>query len=56
MIFRSFDDQLTALDADSKKIGTPRRLIWTSLCWSTDSRRVVEHGITIDVAYSIFSH
>src|SRR6202789_2381521 len=49
-----FDDQLTALDADSKKVGTRGgELDFALLVDGLAAER--EQGITIDVAYRFFS-
>jgi bifunctional enzyme CysN/CysC len=49
-----FEDQLTALEADSKKVGKPRgELDFALLLDGLSAER--EQGITIDVAYRFFS-
>jgi bifunctional enzyme CysN/CysC len=49
-----FDDQLTALEADSKRVGTrPGALDYALLLDGLSAER--EQGITIDVAYRFFS-
>jgi bifunctional enzyme CysN/CysC len=44
-----FEDQLSAFERDSKRVGTAARS-WTSPCWLTACRRA-RQGITIDVAH-----
>ncbi|HEX5031224.1 MAG TPA: GTP-binding protein, partial [Candidatus Eisenbacteria bacterium] len=49
-----FDDQLAALEADSKRVGTrPGELDFALLLDGLSAER--EQGITIDVAYRFFS-
>jgi bifunctional enzyme CysN/CysC len=50
-----FEDQLAAIEADSKKWGTQGGARSTSRCWSTGWPAEREQGITIDVAYRFFS-